>query len=460
MLSYISRLWFGFRLPVNRRAYLLTGLSLMLIKYLAECLILYLGAGQTLSPAAFLLPTVSARVSLLSPATEWMAYLWIGLSLPFLWVAISMSARRAQHAGWSPMICLLLFAPVVNLFAMLLLAALPATTVARPQPVFGSTPETAEEHPPYHCLRSLFFGLSISGILGVGLTLLCVNVLQGYGMALFIGTPVMVGACCSYILVRFGNAHYSGTSCALFGALGVLCCGLITFLFAMEGAICLVMAAPIALPLGMVGGALGCFFAVPEPIKRSSVVSGLLFVPLWGGVETVLPLAQQEFLVTTSIDIEAPIEEVWEKVIHFPDMPEPTELIFRVGIACPMRATIDGEGVGAVRRCIFTTGTFVEPITTWDAPTHLAFDVKEQPAPMFELSPYAHVHPPHLDNALRSKRGEFLLQDLGDGRTRLTGNTWYEFDMFPRPYWRLWSDGMIHAIHQRVLAHIKQLAEG
>jgi len=101
----------------------------------------------------------------------------------------------------------------------------------------------------------------------------------------------------------------------------------------------------------------------------------------------------------------------------------------------------------------------VEPITVWDAPRRLAFDVAQQPAPMFEMSPYKHVHPPHLEGALRSTRGEFLLEELPDGQTRLIGNTWYEFDMYPHAYWTLWSDLMIHRIHTRVLEHVRRHAE-
>ena len=48
-------------------------------------------------------------------------------------------------------------------------------------------------------------------------------------------------------------------------------------------------------------------------------------------------------------------------VIGFSDLPEPPEWEYRLGIAYPMRARIDGEGVGAVRRCEFSTGPFVEP---------------------------------------------------------------------------------------------------
>ena len=78
---------------------------------------------------------------------------------------------------------------------------------------------------------------------------------------------------------------------------------------------------------------------------------------------------------------------------------------------------------------------------------------------MHEWSPYESVNAPHLAGNMRSKRGEFRLVRLPHGRTRLEGSTWYELDMFPQPYWTLWSDALVHRIHSRVLAHIKRLAE-
>jgi hypothetical protein len=51
------------------------------------------------------------------------------------------------------------------------------------------------------------------------------------------------------------------------------------------------------------------------------------------------------------------------------------------------------------------------------------------------------------------------LIDLGNGRTKLEGRTWYEYEIYPQSYWTLWTDMLIHRIHQRVLAHIKNLAE-
>ena len=43
-------------------------------------------------------------------------------------------------------------------------------------------------------------------------------------------------------------------------------------------------------------------------------------------------------------------------------------------------------------------------LTAWDEPRRLAFDVTSQPDPMVELTPWRHVHPPHLhDQSLRSR---------------------------------------------------------
>jgi hypothetical protein len=60
---------------------------------------------------------------------------------------------------------------------------------------------------------------------------------------------------------------------------------------------------------------------------------------------------------------------------------------------------------------------------------------------------------------LRSKRGEFRLVPLADGRTRLEGSTWYELDLAPDLYFAAWSHWAIQHIHVRVLTHIKTLVE-
>jgi len=165
------------------------------------------------------------------------------------------------------------------------------------------------------------------------------------------------------------------------------------------------------------------------------------------------------YAVKTSILINAKPEAVWNNVVSFAQLDQPTELIFKTGIAYPIHAKIEGTGVGAVRHCVFSTGEFVEPITVWDQPRLLAFSVSGQPPTMEEMSIYRDLHPPHLERYLISKRGQFELKALPDGKTLLEGTTWYQNRYWPGVYWHLWSDAIIHRIHSRVLNHIKNLSE-
>jgi hypothetical protein len=186
---------------------------------------------------------------------------------------------------------------------------------------------------------------------------------------------------------------------------------------------------------------------------------GLLMLPAGSFVDSTTLPDRDSHVVLSVVEIDAPAERVWENVIEFPALPEPTEWWFRAGIAYPRYASIEGQGVGAVRRCVFSTGPFVEPITAWEPAKRLAFDVTSFPEPMRELSPYRGIHPPHLNGYLRSRKGEFRLISLPGGRTRLEGRTWYELDMAPAFYWEIVTDAVIHSIHRRVLDHIKRESE-
>ncbi len=237
--------------------------------------------------------------------------------------------------------------------------------------------------------------------------------------------------------------------------IAMLCLGL-------DGAICLIMAYPLLGPLSILGGWIGRAIATanlrPGVNERHGMVGTMLILPLCLGLEW---FDNQPALhaVTTSVDIAAFPQVVWDHVIEFPEIDAPMAWYFELGIAAPKHATISGHGVGAIRHCEFTTGPFVEPITVWSPPERLAFDVISQPLPMKEWTPFSHLHPPHLDRGFRSRKGEFRLEPLANGGTRLHGTTWYEIDVRPRLYWKSLADPVLHSIHRRVLDHIAKHAE-
>src|SRR5207245_214235 len=122
----------------------------------------------------------------------------------------------------------------------------------------------------------------------------------------------------------------------------------------------------------------------------------ILLIPASFGIEHAAALQPPTSEVRTAIEVNAPPEKVWNQVVAFAEIPPPKELLFRAGIAYPIRAEISGHGAGAVRHCIFSTGPFVEPIEVWDKPRLLKFGVTTNPAPLEELTPYGHIDAPHL----------------------------------------------------------------
>ncbi|WP_245747726.1 SRPBCC family protein [Parapedobacter koreensis] len=287
------------------------------------------------------------------------------------------------------------------------------------------------------------------------LTLWGIHGIGEYGIALFLFTPLFIGANPS---ILYGwRKPITRRDAFLLGllTLGIFMAGLV--LFAIEGLICIAMAAPFALFFMWIGSLIG--YAIINKAPNNAPTATLLLVaaiPAMAFVEKDIEPALTS--VTTSVTIVADPHTVWENVIAFPRMGEPEEFIFKTGIAYPVEAKIDGMGVGAIRHCNFTTGSFVEPITVWDEPRLLQFDVAEQPATMKELS-FWDVDAPHLQDYLVSKKGEFKLTGLPGGNTLLEGTTWYCLRIKPAFYWHLWSKGIIHKIHARVLNHIKTNAE-
>jgi hypothetical protein len=345
----------------------------------------------------------------------------------------------------------------MNIPAMLLLAGLPsAATYEHKLPDAAGQFSKATAEDVTASVWSVIGGIAIGALYASVMIQASIYILNSYGAVLFFGTPLVTGTASSYLV----NLRISRSWSVTLGVaiVSVFFSSVALLLFALEGAICLVMAAPIMLPLAALGAPLGKFLADRRRRNVQGLVGCLCILPMLAAVEARLP-SSSEFAVASTIEIEAPPADVWRQVIAFPEIEERPDWFFRLGISCPTGARITGEGVGATRECIFTTGKFIEPITAWDAPRRLAFDVREQPAPMFELTPYRQIHPPHLDSAFRSTRGEFELRELPGGRTRLVGRTWYTLDIRPHAYWTIWTDWIVHRIHHRVLRHIKRLAE-
>ena len=110
------------------------------------------------------------------------------------------------------------------------------------------------------------------------------------------------------------------------------------------------------------------------------------------------------FDTTETVEINAPAAIVWTSILRMDPMDEAPGLPFRLGVAYPLGGEITGEGMGAIRRGAFSTGTAIERVTEWEPERRLTLAVVEDVPAMRELSPYEHVHAPHVIGYFRTSR--------------------------------------------------------
>jgi len=401
-----------------------------------------------------------ARLTQLSESEMKFMATMLLIAVPFIWIGLSMTVRRLRDAGQPIWLAVFFFIPLVNILFFLTLCLLPAR----------ERPQTAEAAPwprvrsldgiiPRSELGSAILSIVIATAIGLCCVLWGAQTIGAYGWSLFVALPFCLGL--FSVLLYSYHAPRSLWTCFNVSLLPVGILGVVLIAVAIEGLICILMAAPLALGLAALGGALGYFIQANYwSAKNSAAILSivLLITPASFGLERFANLQPPTYAVRTSIDVEAPPEVVWQQVVAFAQIPPPSEMLFRAGLAYPIRAEITGHGVGAVRHCIFSTGAFVEPIEVWTEPRLLRFSVTSSPAPLNELTPYGHIEPRHLHGYFVSEEGQFLLTPLPQGGTRLEGTTWYSNAMWPAAYWHVWSDYIIHRIHLRVLAHIREEA--
>lgn len=383
------------------------------------------------------------------------------MALPFVWLGLATTVKRLRDAGQPVWLACLFFAPVVNLLFFGALCLMPsAGDLPRDEALPWPGPKVLDSWIPKTPLGIAVVTVAITTQLGLALALLGTKVLVNYGWGLFVSLPFCMGLFA--VLLYSYHEQRTYPTCLMISLLPVLVLGVVLLMVAIEGIICLLMAAPIAAGLALLGGSLGfAIQAVHWTRKGAPFVMSVMLValPSLFGYEHASKLQPRLYEVYSEIVVDAPPEMVWKKVVAFTEIPPPEELLFRAGITYPMRAEIAGVGAGAVRRCVFSTGAFVEPIEVWNEPMLLRFSVAENPAPLNELTPYGHIEPAHLHGYFVSHQGQFLLTELPGGKTRLTGTTWYTNAMWPEEYWHYWSDYIIHRIHMRVLLHIQEEAE-
>ena len=386
--------------------------------------------------------------------------LLLGLAGGLALLASYVAARRATALGWSlpPVIALLIHVPFLGAGLALWLAAT------------GDEQEKDSASP-----MSVAGRLVVPFILGTfacwALTWGCQYLIElgkfplglkqagGYfGLAIFAGLPFATGVSCGVILRRAGGTFSQAiaASMTLIGTIILILCAM-----AMEGIICVVMAAPIGAAVAFFGVVGGYFLA------RTKAADGTLQSAAWLSIVVIValegwnPPAPLENITSSEVIINAPAERVWAELHDIRDLPAAGDnLLFQFGVAHPVSTVTDGQGVGAARLCKLSTGDMPEIISVWKPGQELRFKVLSTPPSMRELGFFGQtIDTTHIHSAYASLEGGFKLTTLPDGRTKLVGESHYLLNIAPAAYWNLWTEEIVHMVQLRVMEHVKTRAE-
>ena len=455
MSAHVLNVW-SWRGKIGRARYVTTGVLLFAVKHNIDRL-LAAAHGYPWGIFNYWIFDTGSGVAKLTERDAWFYAELVLIALPFVWIGTVLTLRRLRDAGLPPWWVVFFFLPFLNLIFFIFLAALPSSQSDNDR---LRSPSLISRLIPENEFGSALCGILFTAILAAATVALSAEGLGNYGWGMFVGIPFFLGL--NSTLIYGYHRQRSLGKCLLVAMLSTLLVGWALFALAIEGVICLAMALPLGVVLAVFGGVIGWVIQQRPTFSSNTLrIASIAFFLMPGLIllEHVAGETPPLYEVKTSVVIKANPETVWTHVVTFSQLAPPTERMFKTGIAYPVRADIRGHGVGAVRHCVFSTGEFVEPITVWDEPRLLRFDVTSQPRSMDELSLYTDLRPPHVENYLISRQGQFALTHLPDGSTLLEGTTWYQNRFWPAPYWHLWSDYIIHNIHTRVLLHIKSLSE-
>jgi hypothetical protein len=363
------------------------------------------------------------------------------------WVLAALAFRRAANANISEWIVAAAIVPIIQIPVILFLCVVP--------------PRAAEADAPVADQSSIEWASVAQGLVaGIGLTLFAVAVstlvFGVYGYGLFIVSPFVIGAITAFLANRKtdlggGPTAQMVTLATLFGSIGLVA-------MALEGVICIILAAPIGIGAALIGGLLGRAIAVRSRRPARQAISGFALLPIVFALEFALP-AITSFDTHQTIEVNAPPETVWKSLVKMDTMDGPLALPFRLGVAYPLRGEVLGEGVGAIRHGEFSTGVAVERVTEWVPNRKLAFVVVKDVPALHELSPYAHVHAPHAVGYFRTSYTSFELLQRPGGGTEIVERTSHQLRLDPAFYWLPMARWIVHENNARVLSHIQRQAE-
>jgi len=450
---------FTFKGRIGRAPYAAWSVAIFLSQYLIP---FHTGQLNGLDAWAYLIPHRALRAVGGSADLAYAvgaAYLLIAA-----WALAALAFRRANDANDGAWAAAFAITPIIQILVIFALCLPPSQPDRDLVGCFA--PGELDREPRTVVTRAgtsqpILWASAARGVLaGVALTSVAVAlgtlVFRAYGSTLFLLTPFVVGIVSAYAANH--QADIGGRQTAFTVFMAVLLGGLTLVAVAVEGVICILMAAPLGLGMAMLGGVLGRAMALQARRPAGQPLQCIALLPLMFAIEHVLP-PSAHFETEQTISVAAPPDVVWRSILSTDPIEGPLALPFRLGVAYPLRGEVHGEGVGAERIGEFSTGTAIERVTEWVPNQKLAFVVVRDVPGMRELSPYEHVHAPHVIGYFRTISTSFELVPRSDGGTDIVERTSHELRLDPVPYWLPMARWIVRQNNTRVLEHIRIHAE-
>src|SRR5690349_22512140 len=225
----------------------------------------------------------------------------VAMSLPFIWIGVMLTLQRLRSARLPLWMVAFFFAPFVKLVFFLILCVIPHHDSG--EPVHARTSNWIRIVPA-GALGSAAVSLLISVPLGFGLGIFGVRVMANYGWGLFVAVPFTMG----FVAALVYGLREPRT---LLSSIGVACLTVVLlagvlFGVAVEGLVCLIMAAPLALPLAAFGGFCAYKAQRGRWVQRDAPVILSVLILVVPGIQSVEHLAGRAspiFVVRTSLDV-------------------------------------------------------------------------------------------------------------------------------------------------------------
>ncbi|MEO9947161.1 hypothetical protein [Paraglaciecola sp.] len=237
---------------------------------------------------------------------------------------------------------------------------------------------------------------------------------------------------------------------------------LATVVTLLEGSICVAMALPAFMFFSSVGGVTAGYLHRYFSKKRNATLMSVALFPLLiAPLEVNFVKLSSTYTVENSITIHAPPNVVWEQLGRVADI-KPDEmgisLTSLIGVPQPIKASMNADGVGAVRISEWEKGVvFKEVITSWELNREMtySFDIDSEAIPDNALDKHVKLGGEYFSPLT----GGYFIVENPDGNTVLTLNTTLVDNTNFGMYSRIWGELIFRDFHHSLLKLMKSRAE-